>query len=197
MILASSSAVYGDNEDFPLSEKASLKPLSPYAVSKVTGEMYCQNFNDIYGLPETPPCYFNVFGPRQDPNSQYAAAVPKFIEAILQEEQPVIYGDGEQTRDFIYVKDVVRANILGAESDITGVFNIASGRSININQLLKIITKIMRKDFNPLYAEKRPGDIKHSLADITQAKTFGYRHKINFNEGLRETVNFFVDINKN
>ena len=192
VIFASSSAVYGDNEDYPLSEKALLRPLSPYSVSKATGEMYCQNFTDIYGLPTVCFRYFNVFGPRQDPNSQYAAAIPKFIDAILHEKQPIIYGDGEQTRDFIYVKDVVRANILGAESDVTGVFNVASGRSITINELLKIIAKIMRKDFNPLYTETRPGDIKHSLADITQAKSFGFRLNINFNEGLKETVNSFV-----
>jgi UDP-N-acetylglucosamine/UDP-N-acetyl-alpha-D-glucosaminouronate 4-epimerase len=196
VIFASSSAVYGDNNDFPISEKAFLRPLSPYAVSKATGEMYCQNFTDIYGLPTASLRYFNVFGPRQDPNSQYAAVIPKFIEALRNVQQPIIYGDGEQTRDFIYVKDVVRANILGAESDVTGVFNIASGKSITINQLLKIIAKIMGKDLNPLHTETRPGDIKHSLADITKAKSFGFRLNTNFKEGIRETVNCFIDNNE-
>jgi UDP-glucose 4-epimerase len=197
VIFASSSAVYGDNIDLPIHENAGLKPTSPYAVSKIAGELYCQNFTDIYGLPTISLRYFNVFGPRQDPNSQYAAVIPKFIDAILHDSPPVIYGDGEQTRDFIYVKDVVGANILGAESDVTGVFNIASGRSITINQLFKIMAKIMEKDLNPLYAESRPGDIKHSLADINQAKSFGFRFHSNFNTGLRETVNCFTgNINK-
>ena len=191
VIFASSSAVYGNNEDLPLSERAPVRPLSPYAISKVAGEMYCQNFTDIYGLPTACLRYFNVFGPRQDPNSQYAAVIPKFIEAILTDKQPIIYGDGDQTRDFIYVKDVVHANVLAAESDVNGIFNIASGRTISINELFHIISEIMRKDLNPLYSEPRPGDIKNSFADITQAKSFGFRLHTNFNDGLRETVNSF------
>ena len=195
VIFASSSAVYGNNEDLPLSERAPVRPLSPYAISKVAGEMYCQNFTDIYGLPTACLRYFNVFGPRQDPNSQYAAVIPKFIEAILTDKQPIIYGDGDQTRDFIYVKDVVHANVLAAESDVNGIFNIASGRTITINELFQIISEIMRKDLNPLYSEPRPGDIKNSFADITQAKSFGFRLQTNFNDGLRETVNSFKDNN--
>ena len=191
VIFASSSAVYGNNEDLPLSERAPVRPLSPYAISKVAGEMYCQNFTDIYGLPTACLRYFNVFGPRQDPNSQYAAVIPKFIEAILTDKQPIIYGDGDQTRDFIYVKDVVLANVLAAESDVNGIFNIASGRTITINELFQITSEIMRKDLNPLYSEPRPGDIKNSFADITQAKSFGFRLHTNFNDGLRETVNSF------
>ena len=192
VIFASSSAVYGDNEELLIHENAPLKPTSPYSVSKIAGEMYCQNFTDIYGLSTISLRYFNVFGPRQDPNSQYAAVIPKFIEALHNDEQPIIYGDGEQTRDFIYVKDVVRANILAAESDVTGVFNVASGKSITINQLMQIIVQVMGKDLNPLYAESRPGDIKHSSADITQAKSFGFSNPSKFNEGLMETIDSFT-----
>jgi UDP-glucose 4-epimerase len=191
VILASTSAVYGDNNNFPLSENESLNPKSPYAVSKVAAELYCQVFSEVYGLPTVALRYFNVFGPRQDPNSQYAAVIPKFIESILIGKRPVIYGDGEQTRDFIYVKDVVEANIKSAESDLTGVFNIASGKSLSVNKLFEIITQLMGEDLTPVHADARPGEIKHSLADLSLAKSLGFSLQSNFKENLTATVDFF------
>jgi UDP-glucose 4-epimerase len=191
VVMASTSAVYGDNQNLPLSEKEPLNPKSPYAVSKAAGELYCQVFSEIYGLPTVSLRYFNVFGPRQDPNSQYAAVIPKFIESILIGKQPIIYGDGEQTRDFIYVKDVVEANILSAESDLTGVFNIASGQRLTVNELFKIITHLMGEDLISIPADARPGEIKHSLADISKAKSLGFGPQGNFTDNLMDTVRYF------
>jgi UDP-glucose 4-epimerase len=196
IVFASSSAVYGENENILISEDAPLKPISPYALSKATGEMYCQLFTDIYGLPTVSLRYFNVFGPRQDPNSQYAAVIPQFINAILNEKRPVIYGDGEQSRDFIYVKQVVDANLQACQSDHTGIFNIATGRSTTIKQLVDTINQVIGKNIDPLYDDPRPGDVKHSLADVSRAKSFGFNPHSNFIEELGETVNWFADNNK-
>lgn len=193
VLFASSSAVYGDNEDFPLSENAPLNPKSPYAASKAAGELYCQVYKEVYGLPTVSLRYFNVFGPRQDPESHYAAVIPKFIEALLKGERPVIYGDGEQTRDFIYVKDVVRANLALCESKNTGVFNVAGGKSISIKYLLEKLQNIMHKPFPPLYSEERAGDVKHSVADVSKLKSTGYEIPDNFEEALEATVDCFVD----
>ncbi len=191
VICASSSSVYGDTPTLPKSENMPVNPLSPYAVTKATGEFYCRVFHDIYGLKTASLRYFNVFGPKQDPNSQYAAVIPKFIYAIMNNEPPVIFGDGEQSRDFSYVKHVVDANILACESDKTGIFNIACGRRITINQLVDMINEILGKDIEPVYKEPRPGDIKHSLADISRARTFGYEPESDFKEELRETIRWF------
>lgn len=188
VICASSSSVYGDTPTLPKSEKMPVNPLSPYAVTKAAGEFYCKVFQDIYGLKTASLRYFNVFGPRQDPNSQYAAVIPKFINAIMNNEHPVIFGDGEQSRDFSYIKHVVDANILACGSDKTGIFNIACGRRITINQLVDMINEILGKDIEPVYQEPRPGDIKHSLADISRARTFGYEPESDFKEELRETI---------
>jgi len=193
VVFASSSAVYGENKSLPLDERVSLMPQSPYAVNKATGEMYCQVFTECYGLPTVALRYFNVFGPRQDPNSAYAAVIPNFINAILNEERPVIHGDGEQSRDFISVKQVVRANIQACQSDSTGVFNVALGRSTTINQLIEIINQVMDKDVEPIYAEPRPGDVKHSLADISQARSFGFNPSTDFKDDLQETVEWFIN----
>lgn len=192
LVFASSSAVYGDNESLPLSEDTPLRPLSPYAVNKATGEMYCQVFTENYGLPTVSLRYFNVFGPRQDPNSAYAAVIPNFISAILKGEKPLIYGDGEQSRDFISVKQVVKANIQACQSNETGVFNIALGKSTTINQLWNIIKEFMETDVEPVYMEPRPGDIRHSLADISRAKSFGFNPKPDFKDELVETVEWFT-----
>jgi UDP-glucose 4-epimerase len=143
VICASSSSVYGDTPTLPKSENMPVNPLSPYAVTKAAGEFYCKVFQDIYGLKTASLRYFNVFGPRQDPNSQYAAAIPKFVNAIKNNEPPVIFDDGEQSRDFTYVKHVVDANILACESDKTGIFNIACGRRITINKLVDMINEIL------------------------------------------------------
>lgn len=191
VIFASSSSVYGDTPTLPKSEDMPVNPLSPYAITKVTGEFYCKNFQDLYGLKTVALRYFNVFGPGQDTNSQYAAVIPKFINAMLKDEQPVIYGDGEQSRDFTFVKHIVSANILACESQMSGVFNTACGRRININQLVDIINEILGKNIKPLYQKPRPGDIKHSMADISKAKAFGFEPESNFKEELKETIKWF------
>jgi UDP-glucose 4-epimerase len=193
VVFASSSAVYGDNKEYPLSENSLIKPLSPYASSKAMGEMYCQNFADIYDLSTISLRYFNVFGPRQDPYSQYAAVIPKFIESYLHNQNPVIYGDGEQTRDFIFVKDVVKANIRAAESQATGYYNIASGNAISINQLVEMVEEVVGEEIGPHYADPRIGDIKHSYADISLAKSFNLIHSGNFNSDLQETFEWFQE----
>ena len=193
VVLASSSAVYGENKSMPISEDAPIQPLSPYAVNKAAGEMYGQVFTENYGLPTVSLRYFNVFGPRQDPNSAYAAVIPNFINTILNNKKPVIYGDGEQSRDFIPVKQVVRANIQACLSNKTGIFNVALGKRTTVNQLLNMINEIMGVEVEPVYMDSRKGDIKHSLADISQAKSFGFNPNPEFKDDLRETVEWFID----
>ncbi|OPY25072.1 MAG: UDP-galactose-4-epimerase [Methanobacterium sp. PtaU1.Bin242] len=188
---ASSSSVYGDTPTLPKVETMPLNPQSPYAVTKATGELYCQNFTDIYDLPTVCLRYFNVFGPRQDPNSQYAAVIPKFITSIIHDQPPVIFGDGKQSRDFTYVSNVVEANLLAAESKETGVFNVACGRRIILNNLAMMLGEIIGKEVEPVYVDPRPGDIKHSLADISKAESFGFRPASDFEDELEETVRFF------
>jgi UDP-glucose 4-epimerase len=191
VVFASSAAVYGDNTSLPIDEKAPIQPLSPYAVNKATGEMYCNVFTQNYGLPTVSLRYFNIFGPRQDPNSAYAAVIPNFINNILKGEKPVIYGDGEQSRDFISVKQVVKANILACQSSKNGIFNIALGKSTTINQLLDMVKEIMDVDIEPEYMEPRAGDVKHSLADVSRAKLFGFNPSKDFKDDLIETVEWF------
>jgi UDP-glucose 4-epimerase len=195
LIFSSSSAVYGDTKIIPTSEMVPVNPLSPYAVTKATGELYCNVYSEIYGLPTIALRYFNVFGPKQDPKSQYAAVIPIFIDKLLKNERPVIYGDGEQTRDFVSVKQVVDANILAAESKETGCYNIGLGKSTTINQLFEIIQESMGKDIEPLYEDERAGEIKHSVADISKAMSLiGYSPKKDFKEELVETVNWFKNL---
>ncbi len=191
VVCASSSSVYGDTPKLPKSEDMPVNPLSPYAITKMTGEFYCKVFQDIYGLQTISLRYFNVFGPRQDLTSQYSAVIPKFIDAILNNKSLVVYGDGEQSRDFSYIKHVVDANILACESDKTGVYNIACGRRITINQLIDMVNEILGKDVEPTYSEVRAGDIKHSLADISKASMFGYEPKSDFKQELEETIRWF------
>lgn len=193
VVFASSSAVYGETKSLPIHEDSPINPLSPYAVTKAAGELYCNVFSEIYGLPTISLRYFNVFGPRQDPNSQYAAVIPIFIDKMLKNESPVIYGDGEQSRDFVSVKNVVAANIMAAESKITGAFNIGLGKGTTINQLAEIINDACGKDIKPVYEKERSGDIKHSVADISKAKSFGYDPKCDFKDDLRETIDWFLD----
>jgi UDP-glucose 4-epimerase len=192
VVFSSSSAVYGETESLPISEDTPLNPLSPYAVSKAAGELYCNVFSEIYNLPTVALRYFNVFGPRQDPDSQYAAVIPNFIEKMIKNERPVIYGDGEQTRDFISVKQVVEANILAAESKETGVFNIGLGKSTSVNQLFEMIKEILEKDIGPVYEKERAGDIKHSVAEISKAKSFGFDPDDDFKDDLKETIDWFI-----
>jgi UDP-glucose 4-epimerase len=191
VVFSSSSAVYGDTPAMPKKEDMPVFPQSPYAITKATGEMYCRVFQELYGLPTVCLRYFNVFGPRQDPNSQYAAVIPKFITSIMNDKSPIIFGDGEQSRDFIYVKHVVTANILSCESDETGIFNIACGKKITINDLVTYINEILDKDIKSEHVDPKPGDIKHSLADISKARNFGYDPKAEFKAELSKVVEWF------
>lgn len=196
LVFASSTSVYGDNPDLPKREEMSGIPLSPYALSKWVGEKYCQAFSLIYGIPTVGLRYFNVFGPRQDPKSQYAAAVPIFISRMLRGERPVIFGDGEQTRDFVFVRDAVEANILAAETEgVSGqVFNIASAESLSVNALVRMINDVLGTSIDPVYAPERPGDIRHSAADIRKAEAgLGYRPDHDFRRGLELTMTWFEE----
>jgi UDP-glucose 4-epimerase len=167
------------------------QPLSPYAVAKLAGEYYCQVFNEVYKLPTICLRYFNVYGPRQDPNSQYAAAIPSFIQRALAGDPPIVFGDGEQTRDFTFVKDAVAANILATESEASGIFNIGSGQSITINRLVKLVLELTGSQVKPVYRQLRAGDVRHSLADISRAKAFGYEPQYDLRAGLSETIEWF------
>ena len=196
LVLASSTSVYGDNPELPKRETMSGIPLSPYALSKWVGERYCQSFSRIYGVPAIALRYFNVFGPRQDPRSQYAAAVPIFITRMLAGEPPVIYGDGEQTRDFVYVEDVVRANLLAAGTPGASgeVFNVASSESLSVNALARIISEILGRPHAPVYAPERAGDIRHSAADIGKIEAaLGFRPQFDFRRGLERTIAWYRD----
>ncbi|MBC8520993.1 MAG: SDR family oxidoreductase [Methanomicrobia archaeon] len=189
VIYASSSSVYGDTPELPKREDMTANPKSPYAVTKLVGEYYCDVFNEVYGLNTISLRYFNVYGPRQDPYSDYAAVIPRFINMVSENKSPVIYGDGEQTRDFTFVKDVVRANIFAAKSDAKGVYNIANGNRISINELAEMIMKLMGKNLKPVHDAPREGDVKHSLGDISRAKKdLGYEPRYSLEEGLRGTI---------
>lgn len=190
-VFASSSAVYGNDPEMPKRESMMPAPISPYASSKLAGEGLCQVFTAAYGLESVALRYFNVFGPGQDPNSAYAAVIPKFIDMLGKGESPRIFGDGEQSRDFVFVEDVVRANILASESDaaVGGVFNIASGEAITLNEMLKVIGRLTGGIPSADYQPERAGDVRHSLADITRARTtLGFAPSISFEEGLRRTI---------
>ena len=192
VIYASSSSVYGDTPTLPKKEDMTPNPLSPYAVSKLTAEYFCEIFTRIYGLPTVSLRYFNVYGPWQDPTSEYAAVVPKFITSVLNNKSPIIYGDGEQTRDFTFIKDVVCANILAAESTSTGIFNIAGGKRISIKNLALLIIKTGRNNQELLYQNPRDGDILHSLADVTRAKdSFNFISQFSITDGIEETIKWF------
>ena len=194
VIYACSSSVYGDTPTLPKKESMTPTPLSPYAITKLIGEYYCKVFNSIYNLPTVSLRYFNVYGPRQDPSSEYAAVIPKFIKRVLNNEPPIIYGDGEQTRDFTFVKDVVRANVLAAESSKTGTFNIGSGKRVTINNLAKMIINLVGKDdLKPIHDKPRQGDVKHSLADISLAKeNIDYEPEYDLHKGLEETIKWYL-----
>ncbi len=192
VVMASSSSVYGNTPVLPKREDMVPAPLSPYAVSKLADEHYCRVFSDLYGLSTVCLRYFNVFGPRQDPNSQYAAVIPHFLAWILNRQPPVIDGDGEQTRDFTYVKNVVQANIKSMQSDAQGAFNIACGERTSINALARTIMDLTGIDLEPVHRERRAGDVRDSLADITRAReAFGYDPVYSLEEGLEETIRWF------
>jgi len=193
VVYASSSSVYGDTPQLPKREDARASPLSPYALSKLAGEEYSKLFSSLYGLETIVLRYFNVFGSRQDPTSQYAAVIPKFISLMLKGKRPTIYGDGKQSRDFTYVLNVVNANLLATASKTKeGVFNIACGKRIMVNELVKNLNRVMNTDIEPLYTDPRPGDIRHSQADISRAEeVLGYKIGVDFEEGLKRTVEWF------
>jgi len=192
LVYASSSSAYGDTPTLPKREDMKPNPKSPYAISKLAGEYYCRVFSDVYGLKTACLRYFNVYGPRQNPASQYAAVIPKFITRVLAREPPVIYGDGTQTRDFTFVKDVVQANILAMQTPAEGVFNIACGQRVSLNELAGRIMEITGIKLEPIYDEPRQGDVKDSLADISEARReLGYEPDFNLDSGLEETIRWF------
>ncbi len=191
-VYASSSSAYGDTPMLPKREDMKPNPKSPYAISKLAGEYYCRVFSEVYGLKTACLRYFNVYGPRQNPASQYAAVIPKFITRVLAREPPVIYGDGTQTRDFTFVKDVVQANILAMQTPAEGVFNIACGQRVSLNELAGKIMEITGIKLDPIYDEPRQGDVKDSLADISEARReLGYEPDFNLDSGLEETIRWF------
>ena len=197
LIYAASSSAYGDTVESPKHEGIRPVPLSPYAVQKLTGEIYCKAFTNCYGLDTLSIRYFNVFGPRQDPKSQYAAAIPAFVTSILTDQPPTVYGDGEQTRDFSYVDNVVHANVLAMEADKTNgvTINVACGDKVSVNQVIARINELLGKNIQPQYVPSRPGDVKHSLADIRLAKeVIGYEPQIMFDEGLRLAIDYYKSI---
>lgn len=194
LIYAASSSAYGDQPELPKRETARPDPLSPYAVNKLVGEYYLSVFNKCYGLETLSVRYFNVFGPRQDPKSQYAAAIPAFVTAIMRNESPTIYGDGEQTRDFTYIDNVVHANLLAAKAPkVSGeVVNIACGERVSVNQIIAEINKLLGKNVPSKYVPERAGDVKHSLADITLARTLiGFEPVVSFADGLRLAIDWY------
>lgn len=195
VVVASSSAVYGNDPTTPKRESMLPAPVSPYAASKLAGEHYCQVFHQSYGLSAVALRYFNVFGPGQSPASPYAAVIPKFIDAMIDEREPVIFGDGQQTRDFVFVDDVVQANVLAAEApNVSGeVFNIGAGTQISLNALLETIAGILGVTPRAQYRPAREGDVRHSVADISKARSLlGFEPKTTLEDGLRQTVEWFV-----
>ncbi len=197
LCFSTSAAIYGNNPEVPKRETMFPEPMSPYAVTKLDGEYYCSMFTQTGRLQTACLRYFNVFGPRQDPNSAYAAAIPIFTAKAVAGEEITIYGDGEQTRDFIYVKDIVAANVFMAMNDFTGVYNIAYGRKITINDLVKLIKKETGSSSPVKYLPERAGDVKHSMAAVDKLKATGFVPKHTFEEGLAATIAFFAEKERN
>ena len=194
LVFASSSAVYGNAPGYPREETITPMPLSPYAVQKLTDEHYLRVFFELYGLETVSLRYFNVFGPNQDPDSEYAAVIPKFIKAFLTGARPTVYGDGEQSRDFTYVDNVVHGNLLALEAeDAPGrVMNLACGGQLTLNQLLVLLKEITGSDVKAVYTDPRPGDVRHSWADVSVAeRILRYKTLVPLKEGLRKTVAYF------
>ena len=194
VVYASSSSVYGDSPTLPKHEDMTPRPRSPYAVSKLAAEYYCQVFTEVYGLETVSLRYFNVFGPRQDPTSQYSAVIPLFVQAMLAGEPPVVYGDGLQSRDFTYVSNNVEANLLAATvPGVAGrVFNIACGKRYTLLDLIAMLNDILGTRIDPVFAPPRHGDVKHSLADIRLAQEqMSYTVDVDFETGLERTVTWY------
>ncbi len=194
VVYASSSSVYGNSPVLPKREDMPANPISPYAISKYTGEQYCKVFYSLYDLETVVLRYFNVFGPRQSPNSQYAAAIPIFIKAFLEGKPPTIFGDGTQSRDFTFIENVVRANLLAChvEEAAGEMFNIACGKRTTINDLARTIKNLLDSSLEPIYGPARKGDVRHSLASIQKARDIlGYEPEVDLQEGLRKTIEWF------
>ena len=194
VIYASSSSIYGDTPTLPKHEEMPSHPLSPYALQKYVGEQYCRLFYELYGLDTISLRYFNIFGPKQDPNSLYSAVIPKFIDAMVHDHPPVIFGDGEQSRDFTYIENVVQANLLAmSAATLHGeAINVACGKRTSLNQLCNVLRKILGSNQSPIYEEPRKGDVRHSLADIHRGKEIiNYEPTVGIEMGLKKTVDFF------
>jgi nucleoside-diphosphate-sugar epimerase len=192
-VVASSSSVYGSSEELPKVETMPETPESPYALSKYFTEELALEFSEFYDIDTVALRYFNVFGPRQDPEGQYAAVIPKFISLMLDGDRPVIFGDGEQSRDFTYVDNAVQANVLAAEGDVTGeAFNVGSGGRVTVNELVDALNETLGTDLDPIHDDPRPGDVRHSHADIGKAEALlGYEPAVDFEEGLARTVEYY------
>lgn len=197
VIYAASSSAYGDREESPKHEGMDPQPMSPYAVQKLTGEHYCRAFYECWGLETISLRYFNVFGSRQDPKSQYAAAIPAFVTAILADEPPTVYGDGEQTRDFTFVDNVVHGNVLAGKLNKTAgqAVNLACGDRISVNQVIAEINELLGKNVQPIHTDPRPGDVKHSCADVRLARELlKFEPQVTFAEGLSRAIEYYKSL---
>jgi UDP-glucose 4-epimerase len=196
VIYASSSSVYGESAELPKREQMAPLPIAPYPVAKLAGEGYCRAFTRVYGLETVALRYFNVFGPRQDPLSEYAAVIPRFISAFLEDERPTVHGDGEQSRDFTYVDNAVQATLLAAEAEgVAGrTFNVACGERTTLNELLDELRRLTGKEIEAAYAEARPGDVRHSLADISEARrALDYEPAVDARAGIGEALAYYEE----
>jgi UDP-glucose 4-epimerase len=198
VVYASSSSVYGGAESMPTSETVPPSPRSPYAVSKLAGELYCRVFSELFGLETVALRYFNVYGPRQRPDSAYAAVIPLFIDALVRGEGPTVHGDGRQSRDFTYIDDVVAANLAAARAPASvcssKAYNVGGGAPHSLLELLEILGGIIGVKLRPVFGDPRPGDVRHTSADITSARRdLGHEPRVKFAEGLRRTVQWFAD----
>ncbi len=190
VVVASSSSVYGSSEELPKVETMTERPESPYALSKYYTEKLALQFSNLYDIDTVALRYFNIFGPGQDPEGEYAAVIPKFIDLMLAGDRPVIYGDGEQSRDFTYIENAIQANIKAAEGDVTGeAFNVGTGGRVTVNELVESLNELLQTDIDPIYDDPRPGDVRHSHADISKAqKLLAYEPEFWFEEGLERTI---------
>ncbi|MDB2262458.1 SDR family oxidoreductase [Halorubrum ezzemoulense] len=193
VVVASSSSIYGTTEQLPKVESMTEQPESPYALSKYYTEKLTLQASELYDIDTAALRYFNIFGPRQDPNGDYAAVIPKFISLLLDGEQPIIYGDGEQSRDFTFIDNAVQANILAAESDVSGeAFNVGCGGRVTVNELVDTLNDLLGRDIDPVYDDPRPGDVRHSHADISKAEDLlGYDPSVDFKTGLEQTIPYY------
>lgn len=198
-VMASSSSVYGDSEAFPKHEDMPTAPISPYAVSKLVCELYCQLYWRTFGLETVALRYFNVFGPRQDPYSEYSAVIPRFVQSMVEGQSPHIYGDGSQSRDFTFINDVVQANIAAASSSLARgqIMNVACGNRISLLDLISNLESILKSKARPIFENARPGDVKHSQASIDKAsRLIAFKPEFTLDQGLRQTVAWFVSANQ-